>query len=118
MAISDLNAPPEGEEELQDLNKKPAQEEDDDDPLQQPTTRGRRERISLLPLSVFSFFFIHIVDDKEMMDGHVVYFRVRPTLEAKMLFFFIYFLNARTSAIMGQREYIILLKCWHRLVHI
>jgi len=29
MAIPDLNAPPEGEEELPDLSNKPAQEEDD-----------------------------------------------------------------------------------------
>jgi hypothetical protein len=107
-----------GEEELPDLNKEPAQEEDDDDPLQQPTTRGTEGKDKPPPIVCFFIFFIHIVDDKEMMDGHVVYYRVRPTLEAKMSFFFIYFLNARTSAIIGQREYITLLEHWHRLVHI
>jgi hypothetical protein len=58
MAISDLNAPPEGEEELPDLNKEPAQEEDDDDPLQQPTMRGTEGKDKPPPLSVFFIFLL------------------------------------------------------------
>jgi hypothetical protein len=40
MAIPDLNAPLEGEEELPDLNKNPAQQEDDGGPLQEVVGAG------------------------------------------------------------------------------
>jgi hypothetical protein len=40
-------------------------------PYNNQPREGRRERISLLPLSIFSFF-IHIADDKETKDGQVV----------------------------------------------
>ena len=48
MAIPDLNAPPEGEEELPDLNNKSAQEEDDD-PLQDVVAAGEGGGPEALP---------------------------------------------------------------------